>query len=186
MTLSDHLLARKDALAQTWFDRVLSTYPQDAARLLSRNTGSFANPVGQTLRPALAALLEGLVAGTAPQALRSHLDAIVRVRAVQDFTPGVALVFLVQLKDLLREETAGRRGDDVATSAALRDIEDRIDGAMLMAFDLYTSCREQVHMLKARQRYLEQEMATPGRPARRHGDPENETDAGRAAPDPDV
>ena len=53
-----------------------------------------------------------------------HIDAIVRVRAVQDLSPGVALAFLFQLKDLLREE-AERHGAGSAGGTAddLREIE---------------------------------------------------------------
>jgi hypothetical protein len=167
MTLRDRILERKETLVRAWFERVLSTYPADSARLLGRNTDSFANPMGQTMMPALAAILEGLAAGSPPATIRAPLDAVVRIRAIQDFTPGVALVFLPQLKELIRAEAAKMGADaDSAVAGELRELEDGIDGALLMAFDLYTACREQVHQLRTEQRWREAEMVTPGRPPR--------------------
>jgi hypothetical protein len=187
MTLRDHLLDRRDALTTSWFDRVLTAYPPDTARVLARNTGSFGNPMGQTYARALAAVFQGIVAGEPPARVRPHIDDVVRVRAVQDMTPGVALAFLFQLKDLLREEAdrlgGGRAG---GTADELREIEDRIDGALLMAFDLYTACREQVHRLKSRQHDIEQEMATPGRPGNRSRGPADASRPRGTAADPEV
>jgi hypothetical protein len=187
MALRNHLLRRKEALARIWFERVLSAYPRAAAELLSRNTTSFSNPFAQNVLPALEAILEGVAGEATPAEVRPHLDAIVRIRAVQDFRPGAALAFLIQLKDLIREEadavarsgkSDGRNGNGPIGDARrdsglsgtdtreLRRIDERIDGALLMAFDLYTACREQVHSLRSDQRARALEMATPGRPSR--------------------
>jgi hypothetical protein len=157
MTLQDYVLGRKAALARTWYERILATYPPESARLLARHTTSFANPIGQTMVPALEAILEGLAGDADPESLRSPIDAVVRIRAVQQLRPGTALVFLLQLKQLFREEAA----DGGFPTAELSRFEDRIDGAMLLAFDLYTACREQIHRLRLQQREREQELATP-------------------------
>jgi hypothetical protein len=179
MMLQDHLLAKTEPLAKRWFERILSTFPEASARILRRNTTSFANPFAQTMIPALEGVLRGLAAGSPPREVRPHLDAIVRIRAVQEFRPGTALAFLIQLKDIVREEAAGladagtrpsrSAGDSNAGdfNPELSDLEDRIDGALLMAFDLYTACREQIHSLRSDQRARALEMATPGRPSRR-------------------
>ncbi|MFO7653364.1 MAG: RsbRD N-terminal domain-containing protein [Candidatus Krumholzibacteriia bacterium] len=180
MALQDHLLGRKAALARAWYERILTTYPAESARLLGRNTESFGNPVGQTMMPALEAIVEGLATGANPEVVRPHLDAIIRIRAVQTMRPGVALVFLVQLKDLVRDEAQASGAD----AAEVRALEESIDGALLLSFDLYTACREQVHGLRQRDQRRRTEAMTPGRPggvARRddHGNDDAPDEPGR-------
>jgi hypothetical protein len=70
------------------------------------------------------------------------LESIVRLRAVQDFTPSQAVGFVYLLREIFQEELAGREPPDV---------QKRIDEIALRAFDLFMKCREEIYEIKARE-----------------------------------
>jgi hypothetical protein len=132
---------RRSAITQRWFDAVVAAYPEEAVRFFGSQRDRFANPVGVTLRRSLAELLDGLVEGREPDQLRDALDSVVRIRAVQDFTPSEALGFVTALKPILSDELR-------ADPAACRELEARLDPLLLAAVDHYVSCREQVWQIR--------------------------------------
>lgn len=135
------LAARKDALLGVWLTRTLASYPSSSRDFLTHEKDSFLNPVGHTLREGLASLLDGLLAARDPTDLVCELEPIVRLRAVQDFTPSQALSFLFLLKDVAREE-ATSLGEPAITEIEI--LEKRIDALALAVFDLYMKCREEI------------------------------------------
>jgi hypothetical protein len=148
-TLRDSLLQASEHVVERWFRRVLASYPADTAKFLANHTASFQNPVGQTLFSSLEKVYAGLVGGAEPAQLFAHLDAIIRVRAVQHFTAAEAVAFVTELKPIVRAEAAPGGAED---DRELRALEDRIDGAQLMAFDIYMDCREQIFRIKSGER----------------------------------
>lgn len=128
---------RREAVTQRWFEAVISSYPAETARFLKGQRDRFANPVGASLRRCLAELLDGLVEGRGAEELHEALDGVVRVRAVQDFTPAEALAFVPALKPILGRELGGE-------PASLGVLQARLDDLLLAAVDHYVACREQV------------------------------------------
>lgn len=152
------LASRREAIYAEWLRRTLAEYPAPASRFLAEEKDRFRNPVGYTLREGLRALLEQLLGDMDPQRLREALEGIVRMRAVQDFTPAAALAFLPALKAVLREPALGPRPE----AEVLGELDQRIDRALLAAVDLYVRCREQVAEIKLgelRRRYYLAERA---------------------------
>jgi hypothetical protein len=139
------LETRKEVLLAAWLMRTLETYPASSRDFLTREKDPFRNPVGHTLREGLANLLDGLLGARDVVELVPQLESIVRLRAVQDFTPSEALSFLFLLKDVVREE-ATRLGE--ATVAETGSLEKRIDSLALAAFDLYMKCREEISKIQ--------------------------------------
>jgi hypothetical protein len=138
--------SRSDIL-QRWFQLVVEGYPSGAGRFLASETDRFANPVGQTLRRQCEALLDGLLAGRPPGELGAALDDIVRIRAVQDFTPSQAIGFVFLLKRALREQAGSEPSPELARE--LVELDGRIDSLACQAFDIYMSCREKIYELRA-------------------------------------
>ncbi len=148
MALQDILSQKHPKIANRWFEKILESYPPETAKFLRQDTQSFGNPVGQTMVPAVEKLCRGLIDGDGPKELLPHIDSIVRIRAVQDFTAARAVYFLFQFKEIIRREL----GDKLSELAdELREFENRIDLAALMAFDVYMECREQVYSLKSKE-----------------------------------
>ena len=93
-------------------------------------------------------LFDGLLKGMMPAETSRFLDAIVRIRAVQDFAPSEAIRFIFRLKDVIRKELAEAL-QDAAVSAEMVPFEGAIDDLALFAFDLYLQCREKIYDIKA-------------------------------------
>jgi len=148
MTLQDILLENRSRMANNWYERILESYAAETAKFYRRKTDSFANPIGQNMVPALNELYAGLIGGAGPKELLPHIDAVVRIRAVQDFSAGEAVFFIFQLKELIRQELGSKLADH---ADELRNLEDRIDLAALMAFDIYVGCREQIYSFKSKE-----------------------------------
>ncbi len=129
----------RDALLESWFERLLAGYPEQTATFLRGRTDPFHNPVGTGLRTELGRVLDGLIAGSPAADLTPSLDQMIRIRAVQDMAPSRATGFVLELKRIVRAVV----GHDLST--AEQDSIDRwIDDLLLVAFDVYARCREQV------------------------------------------
>ncbi len=134
------LAGERSAVVREWFERTLQSYPEETSGFLRGEKDPFRNPVGHTLREGLGVLFDE-VAGEMDQArITASLDAIVRIRAVQDHTASQAVAFLFLLKDVLREKSP---------AADLAMLENRIDRMALLAFDLYMKCREKIYEIQA-------------------------------------
>jgi len=139
---ADELAARRDAVVDRWIESVIDAYPEQAATFLKEQPNRFANPVGASLREGLALIVDGVVTGGSPDDLRQALDLVIRVRAVQEFTPSAAIEFIFDLKTIVREVVAnGRQVPD--------DFDRSVDRLGLVAFDVYMSCREQLWSIRA-------------------------------------
>ena len=148
MGLADKLAHNQRAIVNKWFDLVAGTYPPDTALFLKSRQDHFANPVGSNLRKGLEILVQELCGTMAAETIRAHLDPIVRVRAVQHFTPTEATGFVLLLKPIIR----GMLKPELKTPSQYRELlelEDRIDQIQLAAFEIYMTCREKIYDLKA-------------------------------------
>ncbi len=152
MTLQDHILQRREAIARRWYQRILDSYPVQTARFLAREENPFQNPVGGTIAPAVGRLVELLAAPDPRPDLRDPLDEIVRIRAVQSFSAAEAVGFVLELKQVVRQELAAAGDLDLHAdplAGELVGFDDRVDRVVLQAFDLYMECREQLYALRA-------------------------------------
>jgi hypothetical protein len=143
------LQEKRKALEERWAELVFASYPQQSVPFLRQERDRFANPLGSTIRSEIAGLVEALLAGADADVLANHLDAIIRVRAVQDFTPAEALRFVFQLKQAVAE-VAGDDAAGVPTSEFLA-LHARLDELALQAFGIYVGCRERVFQIRARE-----------------------------------
>jgi hypothetical protein len=100
------------------------------------------------LTQALDRLYEEVVSGVDPQRAAPALDQIIRIRAIQNFSPSQAVAFVFFLKTVIREALE----EDIRQSGIKEEllvIETRIDQLALLAFDQYMGCREKLYDLKA-------------------------------------
>ncbi len=149
MELEKVLTRNRKSITQRWIAMVMETYPPETARTLKKETNRFANPVGQAIREGLEGLFGELISGLNPERITPFLDKVIRVRAIQDFSPGDALSFVFSLKDLVRQQVAQERGGQASVPAAeLAEFEARIDRLALLAFDNYTQCREKLYEIR--------------------------------------
>lgn len=148
MGVEDLLAGQKEKILKTWYDQVVNTYPPDTARFLINQKDPFSNPVGAATMQGLGAVIDELFGSHDPEALANHLDPIIRIRAVQSFTPSQAVGFVFLLKNIIRKVLAQTHGANGHTGA-LRVLDAKIDQLSLIAFDKYMGCREKIFELRA-------------------------------------
>jgi hypothetical protein len=148
MSVKDLLVQHQEKIIDKWFTEVLNTYPEETAKFIRREKNPFANPVGAGLRAGLLGIFEQFVHGIDEKAASGFLDGIVRVRAIQEFSPARAVGFLYGLKRLVRSELEKEMRDGAAPVEEFFDFDARVDELALLAFNVYTSCRERLFEVK--------------------------------------
>ena len=147
MSLKNLLIKGKKAILKKWLDLILDTYPADGAKAYKRNTDRFTNPVGYTISKELNTLYEELLHGMDYDKLHASIDNIVRIRAIQDFSPSQAIAFVFLLKKAIRQEVES----EILANHLFKEyieFESRIDELALLAFDIHIMCREKIYELK--------------------------------------
>jgi hypothetical protein len=139
---------KKDQIIKNWFEATLQTYAADTAQFYKGRTDQFANPVGHITSKGISFLLHQLINNFDPDAVRTHLDPIIRIRAIQDFTPSRAIGFIFLLKKVLRDHLSEKL-QDAATVMELLALESKIDQISLIAFDIYMTCKEKIYQIAA-------------------------------------
>lgn len=148
MALAEILKRKKASLADQWFNQAVATYPDESANFLKRKKDQFQNPVGYTLAEHTEAILDQLIGPMDLEQVAASLDRIVRIRAIQDFSPSQALAFIPTLKGLVRREL-GKETAQAELAEELRQLEERLDQVLMMAFDIFMSVRQRVYEMKA-------------------------------------
>ena len=148
MPLTAHLAQKKSAILGRWLNMIYESYPPETAIFLRKEKNHFDNPAGFRLAEGLEGLYDALVQEMEREKVLSWLDEIIRIRALQNFTPAQALAFIFLLKIVIREELAGEIFKE-NLAAELLDLESRIDGLALLGFDVYTKRREKIYEIKA-------------------------------------
>lgn len=148
----------KNKILERWFDLILESYPSETSNIMKREKDQFLNPVGTTISKEIEVLFRMLCEDIDIEECRSHLDSIIKIRSVQDFSPSKAVEFVFFLKKAIA---------DVLKNEILKEslIEEwlnfqlKIDRLALQAFDLYMGCREKIYEIKVNQARIEKDMA---------------------------
>jgi hypothetical protein len=145
--IGELLKERTDTIIERWVEIVLSSYSPEAAVLFQKQKDPFANPIGASVRKGTRGVFEAILDGMDKEALRSHLDEIVRARAVQEMHPSQALSFVFTLRSIIRDVIPELEADP-RFHREVADLDEMIDRVALTAFDVYTECREEVSQLR--------------------------------------
>jgi len=138
---------RRAAILDAWMERILSTYPQESRRFLERKGDPFGNPMGSTFRRGAGIIVDALCGQADEKKLTAELAELVKVRAVQDMPPSRSLAFIPALRGVVRETLqANEQGGDLA--GALGELDERIEGLLFQAFDLYVGCKDKMSEIR--------------------------------------
>ena len=163
MTMQRGLHDHRDAILEGWLTRTLQSYPEQTQDFIRREKDRFRNPAGQILKEGLTILVDELLGEMDADRTRNALLEIVRLRAVQDFTPSQAVGFVFLLKDALNE-TVQKNASLRPHSEEVGSVIEKIDQLSLLAFDLYAECREkmsQIRIDEARRKVFMLERSNP-------------------------
>ncbi len=125
-------------------------YATDTSSFLKKQKNQFANPVGYTISEGTEAILDTIIKGSRSDKASTFLDSILKIRAVQDFSPSHALGFIFTLKKLIREALK----DELRENSVYNELfilESRIDDLALDSFESYMQHREKIYELKVKE-----------------------------------
>ena len=139
--IADH----KKAIVKQWIESTIRTYPAETAPFFLREKDRFANPVAALISKSLESVIESLISQASDDELAECLDSAIRTRAIQDFTPSQAVVFIFLLKQIVRDVVgAGDKKDEF-----FKELDQKVDELALIGFDRYMACREKIFELRA-------------------------------------
>ena len=145
MNLEKFLTESKATIVKRWFNAVVDTYPPESGRLLKKEKNQFANPVGHSIAEGMEGIYEALIEGMQPEKVKPHLETIIRIRAIQDFSPSQAIAFIFLFKKVIRDELQDGKPEDGISSQDLLALETQMDNLALLAFNVYMECREKLY-----------------------------------------
>lgn len=152
MSLQDKIKQKKEAISERCFNLIASTYPPATSQLLKREKDRFLNPVGYAIQNEIETIFNELTGEMNSNRLYTALESIIKIRAVQDFSPSEAVGFVFLLKEAVSETVrSGEHNTKKEEGMILNELiefEQRIDRIALMAFDIYMECREKIHEIK--------------------------------------
>lgn len=135
--------AHRAEILDAWRGLVFARFAAPAATLLSK-PDPFGNPLGSRVQASTEALLEALALGRPAGDLAAAMDPLMRVQAIQGGPPSEAVAFVPLLDRAWRQV---RGGVPPGLEAGLKE---RLDGLMLIAFDVYMRCREDICEIRVR------------------------------------
>jgi len=149
--LEKYLTENRKKLVEKWVSAVIETYPSDSEMFFKNTKDPFANPVGTTIKRSIELLFAEVVKEQMDaSAVREALEPIIRLRAVQEFTPSRAMAFIFSLKYILKDALKKNRTDkDVIRF--LETVAANTDELMLAAVDIYGRSRDKIYTLRINQ-----------------------------------
>jgi hypothetical protein len=147
--LTEILRQNRDFVLERWFDRIMDRYHPETKKHFMAKGNPFANPMGSTIREAIAGIFDGLLDGLEAQnqPIAGHLDKVVRIRAIQEMSAAQAVSYLYHLKTIVRDLAKGKDGYGQVGEELLA-FESQIDDLALFSFDIYSQCREKLFNIR--------------------------------------
>ena len=144
MKLEEVLRNKSSKIIKRWQNKIIESYPEDTQRFLKKEKDRFANPVGYIMSHGIEELYNAFVNQDHKRMITS-LEDIIRIRSVQDFTPSSSVYFVLELKEIIKEEV-----DDLNDypKEEKGELDRRITSLLLMAFDIYEQCRYRLYELR--------------------------------------
>ena len=145
--LEDCLLKKRTAILNSWYKLIAETYPDDGSMLL-KSKDRFTNPVSYITSTEIVTIFDELLHGNIEsEKVSDSINNVTRVRAVQDFPPSQAVSFILLLKKAIRIVLL-KEIQEKSLQEELLQIDSLIDRMSLMAFDVYTTCRDKICELR--------------------------------------
>lgn len=141
------IVKEKTSILRRWIGLVFDTYPADTAMILKSGGDRFSNPVSYNVSYNLEMILEGLICGKDQETLFSYLEDIIKIRAVQDFTPVTATSFMSLLKQAVEVEIGSRyRSQQFAEER--EELEKKVDSLSDACTGIYSDCKSRIERIK--------------------------------------
>ncbi|MGI6679827.1 MAG: RsbRD N-terminal domain-containing protein [Dehalobacterium sp.] len=149
--LDEFFREHKASLTESWFNAILDRYPQETIRIYKNKKDSFGNPVGYNLRLGVEGIVDWFTQKEKSEEVASSLNKLIRIWAVQDFSPSQALSFLNIFKHIVQNQIKTYYTDQENYWYNWQEFVAQIDYLLLMSMDIYMECREDLYQIKVDQ-----------------------------------
>ncbi len=175
MNLKQELYKNRVLFIKKWFQATIDTYPAQTAKILSKDSNRFDNPIGSVTYKTIENVFNLIIKDFNDKTLEKELDPVIRIRAVQSFSASQAVSFVFALKDIgeniLGTNKIGTNKIDInkidinkidinkietnkietnkIDINMVREFDKLVDKIALAAFNKFMKCREEIFLLKA-------------------------------------
>ena len=150
--LYELLVKYKSSIVSKWIKLILDSYSIESSKFFNLEKNQFSNPVGNIISTNAASIFDEIVGSRDFEKISLLLTDIIKIRAIQDFSPSEAVGIVFLLKKVIREELNKEINQEKILDE-ITELEFVIDKTALIAFDLYMESREkvfQIHLNDAR------------------------------------
>ena len=145
--LKELLNQKKSKIVSNWIELIFNSYPAEAENFLKLKKNQFSNPIGYTITTNAGKIFDELINDRDLEKIKLFLDEIIKIRAVQSFSPSQAVYFLLDLKKAIRDELKTELVEKTI-SDELSNFELLIDQILIIGFELYMESREKVFKIR--------------------------------------
>ena len=145
--LKDLLIKKKSSIINNWVRLIIETYPSKTSGFLKSQKDRFSNPVGYTISNSAEKIFEEIINQNNIEKLKASLTDLIKIRAVQNFSPSEATGFIFSLKNVIRKELEQEVIEGKVLSE-LNELESFIDDTALTAFDVYMDAKEKLFKIR--------------------------------------
>ncbi|MBU0729903.1 MAG: RsbRD N-terminal domain-containing protein [Proteobacteria bacterium] len=153
----------KESILGQWIDSVMNTYPEGAHRFLQKQKDQIANPLGHSIKQGLTDLYKIFCGDDETVNATSIIEQLVRIRAVQDFTPSQAVYFVYDLKKIVLNCCRKEKFPEPSMDEWM-ELDSRVDKIGSMILDLYMESRERIFKVRLNEFARGNHILTDGMP----------------------
>ncbi len=148
--LQQFIKDNRESILNKWIDQTINTYEPEMVTFLKKETNQFSNPVRNTIFTSLKKVLDGILNDMNIEECHQGLEEIVKLRAVQSFSPSQALNFIFEFKKVIREELQ-KNNPEAVIYKELNVFEDKFDKLIGLSFDSYSKYREKIFEIRIKE-----------------------------------
>ena len=142
--IRESLINERSSILNNWIQSIVDSYPLETSKFLRSQKDRFSNPVGFAISNTAENIFDEIIKNdTDFEKIKLLLGDIIKIRAVQNFSPSSAVGFIFSLKKVVRDELEAELSEKKNIDE-FSNLELAIDRVALIAFDLYMEAREKV------------------------------------------
>jgi len=145
--LYELLVKNKSSIVSKWIKLTLDSYSIESSKFFNMEKNQFSNPVGNIISTNAKSIFDEIIGNRDFEKISMLLTDIIKIRAIQDFSPSEAVGIVFLLKKVIREELNKEINQEKLLDE-ITELEFVIDKTALIAFDLYMESREKVFQIR--------------------------------------
>ncbi len=143
--LKDICKENEEKILLSWLNDFFHHHKLDDIGVSRTITDKFLNPVAFTIKASTKEIFPAIIGDDVePDTIKFHLDEILKIQAIQQLSPAQALLPLITIKNHIYAFT----NNDAKLISEFKEMTDRLDTLLLMAFDIFTQEKEKIYRIR--------------------------------------